>query len=117
MAIVESLREKLRNSTAELASMALALEEQRKRAENTLTLLAAARTVKNDLNKKICRRVKKKGFNPTNELFDKKMSSFIKNVINSKEFSEIEIKPFEKVGQMSELILIWDYKPKDKANE
>ena len=51
MAIVESLREKLRNSTAELASMALALEEQRKRAENTLTLLAAARTVKNDLNK------------------------------------------------------------------
>ena len=51
MAIVESLREKLRSSTAELASMALALEEQRKRAENTLTLLAAARTVKNDLNK------------------------------------------------------------------
>ena len=51
MAIVESLREKLRNSTAELASMALALEEQRKRAENTLTLLAAARTVKNDLSK------------------------------------------------------------------
>ena len=51
MAIVESLREKLRSSTAELASMALALEEQRKRAENTLTLLAAARTVKNDLSK------------------------------------------------------------------
>ena len=51
MAIVESLREKLRSSTAELASMALALEEQRKRAENTLTLLAAARTVENDLNK------------------------------------------------------------------
>jgi len=34
-----------------------------------------------------------------------------------KEFSDIEIKPFEKVGQMSELILIWDYKPKDKDNE
>tara|TARA_B110000444_G_C18830363_1_gene592875 strand:- start:1147 stop:1992 length:846 start_codon:yes stop_codon:yes gene_type:complete len=34
-----------------------------------------------------------------------------------KEFSEIEIKPFEKVGQMSELILIWDYKPKDKVDE
>ena len=34
-----------------------------------------------------------------------------------KDFSEIEIKPFEKVGQMSELILIWDYKPKDKVNE
>jgi rod shape-determining protein MreC len=34
-----------------------------------------------------------------------------------KEFSEIEIKPFEKVGKMSELILIWDYKPKDKVDE
>ena len=34
-----------------------------------------------------------------------------------KEFSEIEIKPFEKIGQMSELILIWDYKPKDKIDE
>ena len=34
-----------------------------------------------------------------------------------KEFSDIEIKPFEKVGQMSELILIWDYKPKGKVNE
>ena len=34
-----------------------------------------------------------------------------------KEFSDIEIKPFEKIGQMSELILIWDYKPKDKVNE
>ena len=34
-----------------------------------------------------------------------------------KNFSEIEIKPFEKIGQMSELILIWDYKPKDNINE
>ena len=51
LAIVESLREKLKNSTAELAAMSLALEEQRKRAESTLTLLAAARTVENDLNK------------------------------------------------------------------
>ena len=34
-----------------------------------------------------------------------------------KDFSEIEIKPFEKVGRMSELILIWDYKPKDKDDE
>jgi len=34
-----------------------------------------------------------------------------------KEFSDIEIKPFEKIGQMSELILIWDYKPKGKVNE
>ena len=34
-----------------------------------------------------------------------------------KKFSEIEIKPFEKIGQMSELILIWDYKPKVKTDE
>jgi len=42
----------------------------------------------------------------------------VKKISNrDKEFSDIEIKPFEKVGQMSELILIWDYKPKDKVNE
>ena len=34
-----------------------------------------------------------------------------------KKFSEIEIKPYEKIGQMSELILIWDYKPKVENNE
>ena len=34
-----------------------------------------------------------------------------------KKFSEIEIKPYEKIGQMSELILIWDYKPKVDINE
>ena len=34
-----------------------------------------------------------------------------------KKFSEVEIKPFEKIGQMSELILIWDYKPKVEASE
>ena len=34
-----------------------------------------------------------------------------------KEFSDIEIQPFEKIGEMSELILIWDYKPKDEINE
>jgi rod shape-determining protein MreC len=34
-----------------------------------------------------------------------------------KEFSDIEIKPFEKIGRMSELILIWDYKPKGEADE
>ena len=42
----------------------------------------------------------------------------IKKISNrDKEFSEIEIQPFEKVGEMSELILIWDYKPKDVINE
>lgn len=37
-----ALRERLRNSDAELTAMTLALEEQRRRAEETLTLLAAA---------------------------------------------------------------------------
>ena len=40
-----------------------------------------------------------------------------KNSNRDKKFSDIEIKPFEKVGQMSELILIWDYKPKVNINE
>ena len=42
LAAAEALREKLKNSDAELTAMTLALEEQRKRAEDTLTLLAAA---------------------------------------------------------------------------
>lgn len=33
-----------------------------------------------------------------------------------KKFSEIDLEPFENIGNMSELILIWDYKPeKEKA--
>lgn len=43
-AALEELREKLKGSEDELAAMTLALEEQRKRAEETLTLLAAAQT-------------------------------------------------------------------------
>ncbi|HEY6918936.1 MAG TPA: peptidoglycan -binding protein, partial [Tabrizicola sp.] len=43
-AALQALREKLANSDTELTAMTLALEEQRKRAEETLTLLAAART-------------------------------------------------------------------------
>ncbi len=41
-AAAEALRERLKNSTDELTAMSLALEEQRKKAEETLTLLAAA---------------------------------------------------------------------------
>ena len=41
-AAAEALREKLKSSDAELTAMTLALEEQRKKAEDTLTLLAAA---------------------------------------------------------------------------
>jgi chemotaxis protein MotB len=43
-AALAELREKLKGSEDELAAMTLALEEQRKRAEETLTLLAAAET-------------------------------------------------------------------------
>ena len=42
LAAAEALREKLKNADAELTAMTLNLEEQRKRAEDTLTLLAAA---------------------------------------------------------------------------
>lgn len=43
-ASLQALREKLEGAQAELIAMTLALEEQRKAAEETLTLLAAART-------------------------------------------------------------------------
>ena len=43
-AALEALRKKLAESDTELTSMTLALEDQRKRAEETLTLLAAAET-------------------------------------------------------------------------
>ena len=51
MAITKKLREKLANSSAELTAMSLVLEEQRKRAQNTLSLLAAARSLENNLNR------------------------------------------------------------------
>ncbi|THD84970.1 peptidoglycan -binding protein [Aliigemmobacter aestuarii] len=43
-AALQALRERLAGADAELIAMTLALEEQRKRAEETLTLLAAAQT-------------------------------------------------------------------------
>lgn len=43
-AALQELRDKLKTSDTELIAMTLALEEQRKRAEETLTLLAAAQT-------------------------------------------------------------------------
>ena len=43
-AAADALRKRLETSQTELTAMTLALEEQRKRAEDTLTLLAAART-------------------------------------------------------------------------
>ncbi len=52
-AAAEALREKLKNADAELTSMTLALEEQRKRAEETLTLLAAAEVAQEDLDERL----------------------------------------------------------------
>ena len=49
-AAAERLREKLENADAELTAMTLALETQRKEAEDTLTLLAAARAAKETLD-------------------------------------------------------------------
>ncbi len=43
-AAAAALRQRLESADAELSAMTLALEEQRRRAEETLTLLAAART-------------------------------------------------------------------------
>ena len=49
-AIAEDLRQRLENADAELTAMTLALEEQRGMAEETLTLLAAANAVEDQLN-------------------------------------------------------------------
>jgi chemotaxis protein MotB len=49
-AAAEALREKLKNAQTELTAMTLALEEKRKEAENTLTLLAAAEASRKDLD-------------------------------------------------------------------
>ena len=45
-AAAEELRKRLEGSSAELTAMTLALEEERRKAEETLTLLAAARSAK-----------------------------------------------------------------------
>ena len=49
-AAAEALRARLQNADAELTSMTLALEAQRKEAEETLTLLAAARAARSDVD-------------------------------------------------------------------
>ena len=49
-AAAERLRKKLENADAELTAMTLALETQRQEAEDTLTLLAAARAAKETLD-------------------------------------------------------------------
>jgi chemotaxis protein MotB len=52
-AAAEALRERLRNADAELTAMTLALEEERRRAEDTLTMLAAARVAEEDLTERL----------------------------------------------------------------
>ncbi len=50
-AAAETLRDRLQNADSELTAMTLALEAQRKEAEETLTLLAAARAAKAELER------------------------------------------------------------------
>ena len=52
-AAAEALRERLQDSDAELTAMSLALEEERREAEETLTLLAAAEAAQADLNDRL----------------------------------------------------------------
>ena len=52
-AAAEALRARLENADAELTAMTMALEEQRRRAENTLTLLAAAEAARADLDMRL----------------------------------------------------------------
>lgn len=52
-AAAEALRERLKNADTELTAMTLSLESQRRRAEETLTLLAAARAAEKDLDLKL----------------------------------------------------------------
>ena len=52
-AAAEALRQRLQDSEAELTAMALALEEQRREAEDTLTLLAAARRAEDTLAREL----------------------------------------------------------------
>jgi chemotaxis protein MotB len=49
-AAAEALRDRLADADAELTAMTLALEEQRRKAEETLTLLAAAEAARDDLD-------------------------------------------------------------------
>ena len=52
-AAAEALREKLKNADVELTAMTLALEKERKKAEETLTLLAAAKAAQDELSQKL----------------------------------------------------------------
>ena len=61
LAAADALRARLKGADAELTAMTLALEEQRKRAEETLTLLAAAQTAKVDTERQLTEAEKRAG--------------------------------------------------------
>lgn len=52
-AAAQALRDRLANADTELTAMTLALEEQRQDAENTLTLLAAAQSARDELDQNL----------------------------------------------------------------
>lgn len=52
-AAAQALQERLKSSDAELTAMTLALEDQRRQAEETLTLLAAAQTAQTETARKL----------------------------------------------------------------
>jgi chemotaxis protein MotB len=79
MAVTKKLREKLTNSSAELTAMSLVLEEQRKRAQNTLSLLAAARSVENNLNRTLATALL------TSENYQKELKSVMLELSSRKE--------------------------------
>jgi len=54
--------------------------------------------MKSNLNKKILKRVKKKGFNPANNLFNDTMSQFINDTLRSSEFMDLEFVDKKKVN-------------------
>lgn len=53
LAVAKKLRERLKNADAELTAMTLMLESQRQKAEDTLTLLAAADNARNEVDNKL----------------------------------------------------------------
>ena len=61
LAAADALRARLKGADAELTAMTLALEEQRKRAEDTLTLLAAANAAKVDTAQQLTEAQKRAG--------------------------------------------------------
>ena len=54
--------------------------------------------MKNNLNNKILKRIKKKGFNPANNLFNNTMSQFINDSLRSSDFKDLEFIDKSKVN-------------------